>query len=95
LLSSNYTKTSILSLSQKLILVYARVFDHATVKAETEGDFPLEVIVFLILILFWEAMALIRSIISGILVYDFFSLAGNSYIKSTFSFDYEFIKKII
>jgi hypothetical protein len=40
----------------------------ATVKAETEGDFPLEVIVFLILILFWEAMALIRSIISGILV---------------------------
>jgi hypothetical protein len=42
------------------------------------------VIVFLILILFWEAMALIRSIISGIITI-FLSLAGNSYIKSTFS----------
>jgi NTE family protein len=95
LLSSNYTKNfNPFTIAKANFGIAARVFDHATVKAETEGGFSFgsDSVPYLNFVLGGYGFNTINNF-RHFYGYDFLSLAGNSYIKSTFSFDYEFIKK--
>jgi NTE family protein len=95
LLSSNYTKNfNPFSIAKANFGIAASVFTHATIKFETEGGFSFgsDSVPSLNFVLGGYGFNTINNF-RHFYGYDFLSLAGNSYIKSTLSFDYELFKK--
>jgi NTE family protein len=95
LLSSNYTKNfNPFSIAKANFGIAASVFTHATIKFETEGGFSFgsDSVPYLNFVLGGYGFNTINNF-RHFYGYDFLSLAGNSYIKSTLSFDYELFKK--
>jgi NTE family protein len=95
LLSSNYTKNfNPFSIAKANFGIAATVFNHATIKVETEGGFSFgsDSVPYLNFVLGGYGFNTINNF-RHFYGYDFLSLAGNSYIKSTCTFDYELIKK--
>ena len=95
LLSSNYTKNfKPFSIAKANFGIAATMFNHATIKVETEGGFTFgsDSVPYLNFVLGGYGFNTINNF-RHFYGYDFLSLGGNSYIKSTLSFDYELFKK--
>ena len=95
LLSSNYTKNfNPFTIAKANFGVAATVFNHATIKFETEGglSFGSDSVPYLNFVLGGYGFNTINNF-RHFYGYDFLSLAGNSYIKSTLNLDYELFKK--
>jgi NTE family protein len=95
LLSSNYTNNfSPFSIAKADFGVAATLFKHATIRVETEGGFSFgsDSVPYLNFVLGGYGFNTINNF-RHFYGYDFLSLAGNSYIKSTLNFDYEILKK--
>jgi NTE family protein len=94
LLSSDYTNTfNPFSIAKANFGIAATVFKNATVKVETEGGFAFgsDSVPYLNFVLGGYGFNTINNF-RHFFGYDFLSLAGNSYIKSSLNFDYEIIK---
>lgn len=95
LLSSNYNNQfRPFSIAKASFGVAATLFNHATIKVETEGGFSFgsDNVTYLNFVLGGYGYNTINNF-RHFYGYDFLSLAGNSYIKSTLNFDYEIVKK--
>lgn len=95
LLSSNYTNNfNPFSIAKADFGLAAKVFKHATIRVETEGGFSFgsDSVPYLNFVLGGYGFNTINNF-RHFYGYDFLSLAGNSYIKSTLNFDYEILKK--
>ncbi|MBX9888153.1 MAG: patatin-like phospholipase family protein [Flavobacteriaceae bacterium] len=94
LLSSNYTNNfNPFSIAKADFGVAATIFKHATIKIATEAGFTFgsDSVPYLNFVLGGYGFNTINNF-RHFYGYDFLSLAGNSYIKSTLNFDYEIIK---
>lgn len=94
LLSSNYTNNfNPFSIAKADFGVAATVFKNATIKVATEAGFTFgsDSVPYLNFVLGGYGYNTINNF-RHFYGYDFLSLAGNSYIKSTVNFDYEIIK---
>lgn len=95
LLSSDYTSTfNPFSIAKGDFGVAATLFDHATIKIQTEAGFSFgnESVPFFNFVLGGYGFNAINNF-RPFYGYDFLSVAANSYIKSTGTIDYEFYKK--
>ena len=95
LLSSDYTsKFNPFSIAKGDFGVAATLFEHATVKFQTEAGFSFgnESVPFFNFVLGGYGFNTINNF-RPFYGYDFISVAANSYIKSTGTIDYEFYKK--
>lgn len=94
LFSSNYTKNfNPFSIAKANFGIAATLFKHATIQIETEGGFSFgsDSVPYLNFVLGGYGFNTINNF-RHFYGYDFLSLAGNSYIKSTVNIDYELIK---
>jgi NTE family protein len=95
LLSSNYTKEfNTFSIAKGDIGVAATIFKNATIKFQTEAGFSFgnDSVSFFNFVLGGYGYNLVNNF-RYFYGYDFLSIAGNSYVKSTGTVDYEFYKK--
>ena len=95
LLSSNYTnKFNPFSIAKADFGVVATLFKHATIKIQTEAGFSFgnESVPYFNFVLGGYGFNTINNF-KPFYGYDFLSVAGNSYIKTTGTVDYEFYKK--
>jgi NTE family protein len=94
LLSSNYTKQfNTFSIAKADFGVAATIFKDATIKIQTEAGFSFgnDSVSFFNFVLGGYGYNTINNF-RHFYGYDFLSIAGNSYVKSTLTFDYEFYK---
>lgn len=95
LLSSNYTNEfNPFSIAKADFGIAAKIFNKATIKLNTEAGFSIgkESVPFFNFILGGYGYNTINNF-RHFYGYDFLSIAANSYIKSSATFDYEFYKK--